>query len=220
MIDWRKKVDKKFLYTKKDELKNKNIDEIDDKDLIIKLGGVMEVMRLRGFDKVEYEYKHVHPDYVTVKCRVTWKQKTIKDDEGNEVTLDSEVFESLASAQREHLSDFMKPYMETCAENRALVRAGRRYLGIDIVSDEEINNAPPPVKTVDASAPKTAFAKLYESRKYTMDSFKEEMRELANNHRLPPEIFEEIDTWKSIDDISTNLTRKIMGVIQTLDSQQ
>ena len=77
-VDWRAMIDPQFLYPNKDFFEIRklsipaSIEGLDDKQLLIMLGGIKELARLRGFKSVRYNIKHEAPNYVTAMCCIEW----------------------------------------------------------------------------------------------------------------------------------------------------
>lgn len=142
-INWRAMVKPEFLYPNKEwfEFRNKPVPEsvegLADNQLLIKLGGLKELAKLRGYESVSYEVVKCDRDYVVVKCKISWK--TLLDESG--VKEDYCVFEDMANATLENTNDFCAKFLETIATNRAFVRCVRNYLGINIVGDDEIDKS-------------------------------------------------------------------------------
>jgi hypothetical protein len=147
-VDWRAMIDPQFLYPNKDyfELRKQqmpaSIEGLDDKQLLIMLGGIKELARLRGFTSVSYRVDHVSPNYVVAHCSIDWL--------GNFETSNQPVhFEDVANATEANTDSFCLKFLETIACNRAFVRCVRNFLNIHIVGADEIDKSKN--KTVDIS---------------------------------------------------------------------
>jgi len=84
-VDWKAMIDPQFLYPNKDffEIRKMqmptSIEDLEDKALLIMLGGIKELARLRGFTSVKYSVNHVSTNYVVAQSQsngwVTLKQQ-------------------------------------------------------------------------------------------------------------------------------------------------
>lgn len=145
-INWRAMVKPEYLYPNKDwfELRGKpapdSIDNLADNQLLIKLGGLKELAKLRGYSQVSYDVIKCDRDYVVVKCKINWT--ALMESEGSMKVLENPCsFEDMANASLENTNDFCSKFLETIATNRAFVRCVRNYLGINIVGDDEIDKS-------------------------------------------------------------------------------
>ena len=106
-----------------------------DHQLLIKLGGIKELARLRGFESVSFETIKCELDHVAVKCCIVF----IPNYESPERV----IFEDMANATLDNTSSFAQKFLETIACNRAFVRCVRNFLNIHIVGDDEIDKSTP-----------------------------------------------------------------------------
>jgi len=139
-VDWRAMIDPQFLYPNKDffEIRKQpvptSIEGLEDKQLLIMLGGIKELARLRGFKSVRYNVNHVSPNYVVAHCSIEWI--------GNfETGGESVLFEDVANATENNTDNFCLKFLETIACNRAFVRCVRNFLNIHIVGADEIDKS-------------------------------------------------------------------------------
>ncbi len=139
-VDWRAMIDPQFLYPNKDffEIRKLNIpnsiEGLEDKQLLIMLGGIKELARLRGFKSVRYTVNHIDTKYVVASCTIEWI--------GNfETSGESVVFEDVANATEANTDNFCLKFLETIACNRAFVRCVRNFLNIHIVGADEIDKS-------------------------------------------------------------------------------
>ena len=139
-VDWRAMIDPQFLYPNKDffEIRKMqiptSIEGLEDKQLLIMLGGIKELARLRGFTSVKYSVNHVSVNYVVAHCAIEWM--------GNfETAGQSVLFEDVANATESNTDNFCLKFLETIACNRAFVRCVRNFLGIHIVGADEIDKS-------------------------------------------------------------------------------
>lgn len=139
-VDWRAMIDPQFLYPNKDffEIRKMqmptSVEGLEDKALLIMLGGIKELARLRGFTSVKYSVNHVSANYVVAQCAIEWM--------GNfETAGQSVVFEDIANATEANTDSFCLKFLETIACNRAFVRCVRNFLNIHIIGADEIDKS-------------------------------------------------------------------------------
>lgn len=139
-VDWRAMIDPQFLYPNKDffEIRKMqiptSIEGLEDKQLLIMLGGIKELARLRGFKSVRYSINHISTNYVVATCTIEWI--------GNfETSGESVIFEDVANATEANADNFCLKFLETIACNRAFVRCVRNFLNIHIVGADEIDKS-------------------------------------------------------------------------------
>jgi hypothetical protein len=139
-VDWKAMIDPQFLYPNKDffEIRKMqmptSIEDLEDKALLIMLGGIKELARLRGFTSVKYSVNHVSTNYVVAQCTIEWM--------GNfETAGQSVVFEDIANATEANTDNFCLKFLETIACNRAFVRCVRNFLNIHIIGADEIDKS-------------------------------------------------------------------------------
>lgn len=116
-----------------------------DKWVCANLAGMVRLLHLRGYHSITYPQIIIHPDRAVASCQIEFI--------GNfETGGKSRITSSVASASPASVDKFYRPYIETLAENRALVRAIKRELEITIVNIEEIDkNADLPQSDTTAS---------------------------------------------------------------------
>jgi hypothetical protein len=140
LVNWRKMIDSKYLvpnlskFPTGTENKNLNIDELEDSQLLILLGGIKDLANLRGYSKVQYNVFNCTQNHVAVSCKITWLP--------NFETNNKEVeFESLADAHLDNTKSFAKDFLMAIAENRAFVRSVRNFLRINILGSDELGDS-------------------------------------------------------------------------------
>lgn len=130
-VNWRKMIRPEFLVANKQRTQETDISKLEDKDLLILLGGIKELAQIRGFTCVSYEVPEAGPNYVIASCYINWI--------GNYETSNVDVsFQSLADASPDNTQSFARNYLAAIAENRAFVRCVRNFLKINIVGQEEV----------------------------------------------------------------------------------
>lgn len=224
-INWRGMVKPEYLYPNKDwfELRGKpvpnSVDGLADNQLLIKLGGLKELAKLRGYNQVNYDVIKCERDYVVVKCRIHWKPLMEKE-ASIKVIEDPCVFEDMANATLENTNDFCAKFLETIATNRAFVRCVRNYLGINIVGDDEIDKSKNKVAAYENAesnivniTPQGLLKKLAKDKLGcdNFDDFKTYLRKLWQE-----EVYknEEAKSWNDFTTIPAKECRKLTSFIK------
>ena len=143
-INWLKMVPMEYLYINQDRktqlekrlnksFKDIKIEEVPEKDLVITLQGIRYILDLRGYKSAKSKIDIANNDYVCATCEITF----IANEEENF----EQVFSSSASAHPGNAKSFYRNYLVEAATNRALCRAVRNFLKIDVVSREELGNS-------------------------------------------------------------------------------
>ena len=130
-VDWRKMVKTEYLVANRQRTQEADVTQLDDKDLLILLGGIKELAQIRGYSSVEYDVKTPSADYVVATCKIKWMPNF--ETEGREV-----VFSAIADAPPGNTHSFASDYLAAIAENRSFVRCVRNFLRINIVGQDEL----------------------------------------------------------------------------------
>lgn len=136
-INWRKMIKSEYLTPHKQVFEKKNnpvpssIDGLDDRELLILLGGIKELAQLRGFTSVKYRVTAPTNDYVISVCQINW----IPNYETEGLAVE---FSGIGDANPSNTNGIGKNYLGPIAENRSFVRCVRNFLKIHIVSEAEI----------------------------------------------------------------------------------
>jgi len=220
-VNWRAMIKEEFLYPNKDWFASRkkdvpaSIEGLSDKQLLIMLGGIKELAKMRGYSTVAFDVTQPSNGYVTAKCTINWDK--------NYETQDEVAYQDYANATLANTDNFCAKFLETIACNRAFVRCVRNYLNIHIVGADEIdkskgaNNS----NTVeyDASSdsamlpltPSGALQKALDEDNgvKSFDKFKELLRALWKE-----EIYrnEQAANWKSYEDIPAKECRKLIAI--------
>jgi hypothetical protein len=215
-VNWRAMVNPAHLYPNKDWFNRRNMavpetaEGLRDDQLLIKLAGIKEIARLRGFTKIDFDLLKLERDYVVAKCTINWI--------ANFESADAEsLFRSLSSsdvanATFDNTDGFGQKFLETIAANRAFVRTVRNYLGIHIVGEDEIakgNGAK--AQTGDGSAdvtPQGVLAKKFsEIVGGEFADFREWLRTLWKSETYRNE---EAKNWNSWSDVPSKEARTLL----------
>ena len=216
-INWRAMIKEEHLFPNKSWFEArgkdcpKSIDDLADHQLLIKLGGIKELAKLRGFTNVGYTFKKCEEEHVAVTCGISFI--------ANYETAGQEVyFEDAANATLNNTSSFATKFLETIACNRAFVRCVRNFLNVHIVGDDEIdksNGTKPHGETSVSLSPssilqKTAYSKLGVDN---FDSFKEKLRDFWQKDLYKNE---DAGDWSSFEDVPPKEARVLLNVISNL----
>ena len=223
-VNWRAMVKPEYLYPNKDwfELRGKpvpdSVDGLADNQLLIKLGGLKELAKLRGYNQVSYDVVKCERDYVVVKCKISWKALVGKS---SMVCLeDACIFEDMANATLENTNDFCAKFLETIATNRAFVRCVRNFLGINIVGDDEIDKSKNKIASYENSesnivniTPQGLLKKQAKDRLgcESFDDFKTYLRKLWQEETYKNE---EAKGWNDFTAIPARECRKLSSFIK------
>jgi hypothetical protein len=221
-VDWRAMIKPEFLYANKEWFESRNMDipttteGLQDNQLLVMLGGIKELAKLRGYTSVAYNITNVTQDYVVARCTINWCNNYESASEY------STLYEDAANATLENTDSFCSKFLETIACNRAFVRCVRNYLGIHIVGADEIDKsgdkAPAKKKFGEPSQifPITPSGTLQQTLADVLhisefDDFKEYLRTLWKS-----EVYknEDIKEWNSFDDIPAKECRIIIALIR------
>jgi hypothetical protein len=145
-VNWRAMVKPAHLYPNRGSFERfgkpvpDSIEGLEDNKLLIKLSGIKEVAKLRGYSRISYTFPKLEKDYVVAVCSVDW----ISNFESTNQIAGEDSWEAcssmdVANATSENTDGFGQKFLETIAANRAFVRAVRNYLGIHIVGEDEID---------------------------------------------------------------------------------
>ena len=214
-----------YLYPNKDwfELRNKPVPEsiegLADNQLLIKLGGLKELAKLRGYESVSYEVVKCDRDYVVVKCKISWKV-LLDESSPTKIQEDYCVFEDMANATLENTNDFCAKFLETIATNRAFVRCVRNYLGINIVGDDEIDKSKNKISSYEGSestivniTPQGLLKKQAKDKLNceSFEEFKTFLRKLWSEKLWQNE---NVSDWKDFADVPAKECRKLTPLIK------
>ena len=124
LIDWRKLVNDKWLVPNRQRTDETDTSKLEDKDLLILLGGIKELAQIRGYSSVEYDIRSPSLDYVVATCKITWIPNFETED--REIT-----FSAIGDASPHNTQSFAKHFLGPIAENRSFVRCVRNFLKIN-----------------------------------------------------------------------------------------
>ncbi len=224
-VNWRAMVKPEHLYPNKDwfELRGKpipdSVEGLADNQLLIKLGGIKELAKLRGYNQVNYDVVKCEKDYVVVKCQISWKA-LMAEKPSMTILEDPCIFEDMANATLENTNDFCAKFLETIATNRAFVRCVRNYLGINIVGDDEIDKSKNKISVYENAessivniTPQGLLKKLAKDKLGcdSFDDFKSYLRKLWQEETYKNE---EAKVWNDFTAIPAKECRKLTSFIK------
>ena len=208
-INWRKMVNDEHLFPNAQAFNGSppnSIEGIPDHKLLIKLAGIKELARLRGFSDISYEVVKCELDHVAVVCTINFI--------GNyETSNESISFQDMANATLDNTHDFGQSFLETMACNRSFVRAVRNFLNIHIVGADEID------KSNKKSSPKKSNSKPSLSPQSMLDTafdgnfddFVSDLRKLWAKNIYKNK---DITNWKTFEDIPIKEARVLIKLIK------
>ena len=224
-VNWRAMIKEEFLYPNKDWFTSRkkdvpnSVECLSDKQLLIMLGGIKELAKMRGYSTVAFDVTQPSDGYVCARCTINWDK--------NYETQDEVAYQDYANATLANTDNFCAKFLETIACNRAFVRCVRNYLNIHIVGADEIdkskgaNNS----NTVeyDSSSdavmlpltPSGALQKALGDKlgDSSFDSFKTFLRQLWKDDAYRNE---DAKDWSSYEDLPAKECRKIISIIKKL----
>ena len=215
-VNWRAMIKPEFLYPNKGwfDARNKptptSTEGLDDKQLLIMLGGIKDLAKMRGYHTVDFKVDNISDGYVTAKCQIDW----IENYESANIGVYPR-YADVANATLANTDNFCAKFLETIACNRAFVRCVRNYLNIHIVGADEIDKSQGSGQAVEADAiatpitPVDLLAKTLRD-KHGVDSFdscKDVLRDLWKSEKYRNE---EAKTWNSFSDIPAKEARKLI----------
>jgi hypothetical protein len=216
-VNWRAMISPEHLYPNKDYFEMRkmpvpdSIEGLEDNQLLIKLGGIKDLAKLRGFHNVTYDIQESSDERVVVQCMINW----IENYEG--VYPFRPTFASIANATIHNTNGFAAKFLECIAENRAFVRTVRNFLGIHIVGADEIDsskNKAPIVPPPSSSGAKDISPQgiLKEKAGTDFNSFKGCLRAWYKTgaYTNNPEVIKE---WSDYKDIPAKDCRKLLKLL-------
>lgn len=202
LVDWRAMIPNKFLYVNNDTKIRARIekkygksyfdidptkDNVSDGDLVIMLGGIKYLAKLRGYNRVSYIIKEATENYAGVNCQIEF----IPNYETEQQVI---LFEDNACAHYNNTNGFGRNYLLEMATNRAFCRCVRNFLNINIVSKEELganNEEASSEPVVDTTKQVNLLNDIMEKKHVTWEHL---VPKLKHEGRY-------VDTWKSTKDL-------------------
>ena len=215
-VNWRSMIKDEHLFPNRSwfDLRKKDvprtIDGLGDHQLLIKLSGIKELAKLRGFTDVAYEVVKCQPDHVAVICRMTFLPNY--ETGGKPVQ-----FQDMANATLDNTSSFATKFLETIACNRAFVRCVRNFLNVHIVGDDEIDKstAPAPTANTNMGLTTSSMIKGLAKEKLSCASFEEFRTVLRDWWQSGKYKNNDVKDWNDYDDIPAAQARVLMKLINS-----
>jgi hypothetical protein len=215
-INWRAMVKEEHLFPNKAHFERfnkplpKSIKGLKDYQLLIKLSGIKELARLRGFNSVSYDILKCEQDHVAVKCSISFIT--------NYETKEEVTYEDIANATINNCSSFAVKFLETIACNRAFVRAVRNFLNVHIVGLDEMDTSdqtnvqqnPPSSNSFSIQSTLEKNSKEYANCS-NFECFKGYLLELKNSNAY---INSEAESWSSYLDIPSKEARVLLKLLK------
>tara|TARA_R100000742_G_C4274312_1_gene94236 strand:+ start:1021 stop:1728 length:708 start_codon:yes stop_codon:yes gene_type:complete len=206
-VDWRKMVRTEYLVANKQRTQETDVSNLQDRDLLILLGGIKELAQIRGFTKVSYDVVTASQEYFATSCTIEWLPNYETD---NNVVK----FSSLADAHQDNTYSFASNFLAATAENRAFVRCVRNFLKINIVGQEEMgggkqvfSNQASKASPKTDSDPTSLLQKVMDSKGVSFDMVKT---------RLLDEDFPKADSFESAKDIPKTKTFELIARLKKI----
>jgi hypothetical protein len=207
-VNWRKMVRTDYLVANKQRTQQTDVSQLEDRDLLILLGGIKELAQIRGFTDVYYTVHTASQDYFSTTCTIEWIPNYETD---NKVVS----FSALADAHQDNTYSFASNFLAATAENRAFVRCVRNFLKINIVGQEEMGGGKQVFSqsTTKASSPKTdsdptsLLQKVMDSKGVNFATIKD---------RLVKENFPKAESFESTKDIPKTKTFELIARLKKL----
>ena len=222
-VDWRGMIKDEFLYPNKGWFDSRNKptpstnDGLEDKQLLIMLGGIKEIAKMRGYRSVDFDIENISDGYVMAKCTIKWDENYETHYDKHESHCIS--YSDVANATLANTDAFCAKFLETIACNRAFVRCVRNYLGIHIVGADEIDKSKGAVQEVDTSSVASTITSPTDLLEKTLrdkhgvnsfDDCKDVLRDLWRSKKYKNE---EAQSWSSFADIPTKEARKLIAAL-------
>ena len=215
-VNWRAMIKEEHLFPNKSWFESRkkdmptSIQGLEDNQLLIKLGGIKELAKLRGFKNIKYTFQKCEQGHVAVTCGINFIP--------NYETAGEVYFEDAANATLNNTSSFATKFLETIACNRAFVRCVRNFLNVHIVGDDEIDKSDTKrVQEAATNAPLSPSSVLQSTASQVLgitsfEDFKSALRKMwaAGTYKN-----EDAANWSSFDDIPAKESRKIIATLKS-----
>lgn len=220
-INWRAMIKEDHLFPNRSWFESRGKDTprsssgLADHQLLIKLAGIKELAKLRGFESISYDTVKCDEGHVAVSCNIEFIPNY-------ETGLKTISFQDMANATLNNTSSFATKFLETIACNRAFVRCVRNFLNVHIVGDDEIDKS-------DKKSTSSATAKVNSNPFSPVTTLKNKAQSSLNCtdfHEFKGHIRgwwrdkvsgvyqnDNISKWEDWSDISDKDARVLVGVI-------
>lgn len=210
-VNWRQMIKPEYLVINKKNFEKRgqkapdSITDVEDKDLLILLGGIRNLAMIRGFDYVQHHPLCVQPGYAAIRTTIGW----IPNYEWGNKEVSSDGW---ADAHKNNTTGFTQLYFPAIAENRGFIRAVRNFLNIKIAGADEIG--PDAMPEDDSSGTQEnisgkaqdRLAELLKKNSIAFESFKNRMTQNGFDAQ----------EWNSVKDIPSDKIYEIIGIVNKL----
>lgn len=219
-VDWRSMIKEEHLFPNRGWFESrkqrmpKSIDGLGDHQLLIKLSGIKELAKLRGFTSCHYETVKCDHDHVAVSCSIQFI--------GNyETNGHSVLFEDMANATLNNTSSFATKFLETIACNRAFVRCVRNFLNIHIVGDDEIDKSDSiqvGLSSASSLSPQGMLKSMLQNKQInTIEMFVDELRSWHKEGLYVVDVNStDPSSWSDFSDIPAKHAREFIKILKSL----
>ena len=208
-VNWRKMVRTDYLVANKQRTQQTDVSQLEDRDLLILLGGIKELAQIRGFTDVSYTVYKASQDYFSTSCTINWTPNYETDNKAVS-------FSALADAHQDNTYSFASNFLAATAENRAFVRCVRNFLNVHIVGDDEIDKSNgKQVQEAPVSGSLTPSS-ILESQALTkldcgsFDDFKQVLRSWWQEDKYKNQ---DVGQWGSFEDVPAKEARVLLKLI-------
>lgn len=219
-VNWRAMIKDEHLFPNKAwfELRNKDVprsaEGLKDHQLLIKLSGIKELARLRGFSSVSYSMDKCEIDHVAVTCKTIFIPNY--ETGGEPVS-----FQDIANASTQNTSSFATKFLETIACNRSFVRCVRNFLNVHIVGDDEVDKSSPnsntskPAEKRDPFSPVTTLINRAKNvlSVESFEDFKPHIKKMWQEKKEGVYQNPNVETWKDWSNISVKDAKVLISLI-------
>lgn len=213
-VNWRAMIPLEYLVPNKQNFERrkqpvpKSIEGLEDRDLLLLLGGIKFLSAIYGFNKVDHEVIESREDFVCVKT-------TICTPPNYENNFQSVCFSELADAHYNNTGGFGKYYLSAIAANRGFQRCWRNILRLPVTAADEIGEIPKEEDHADSQnlspvGPHAILAKKIEEKNTSFEKVKEGSVKKG---------FVDAEKWNSILDIPKSDVLKILEGIRLKDQE-
>jgi hypothetical protein len=204
-INWKKMVPEEFLVPNAQKTNETDISKLEDHELLILLGGLRYLAKIRGYYSVGYDNLVWGNNEVSVACRINW----MPNFETEDISI---IYEALGSANGYTTTGFGVNYKTEIAENRSFCRNVRTFLGINILSkDELLANRTEETNTDDTVL--KIMRELMEQKKIGFEKLKNRLGDKYQENKTE---YPELQNWESFTCIEDFPDRWVRELIKSL----
>ena len=212
-VNWRAMLKNEHLYVNEAYFKSRGKDVprspegLRDNQVLITLGGIKELARLRGFSEVSYVVEKCELNHVAASCQMTFIPNY--ETEGRTI-----MFQDMANATLENTSSFAQKFLETIACNRAFVRCVRNFLNIHIAGYDEIDHSNKKATSggITSLTPQGILQKHCEES--GINSFEDFLQKLRDWWTSGEYQNDSASDWSSYDDIPAKEARVLIKLLK------